>query len=128
MKIYSFEEACQRLGLDPDNCLPDVSRMPVRHQPGAIADAKICYIAEASRAKDPNWNDRDEQKWGPWFDMEMDKNNPTGFRFFASGYGLVITAVTGGSLHCYESKEDSDFHAVQHIELYRHMMVLPPKE
>lgn len=123
MKISRFEEACQNKGLDPVTCLPDVSVMPERYRAQVTAQAKIAIIADASRKDDPDWNDG-SRKWFPWFDMEVDKNNPTGFRFCDADCGdRALSSV--GSWLSYESEEDAEYHGKTHIALYRDMMVIP---
>jgi len=125
MKIESFEMACDRLGLDPEKCLPDVSNMPEKHRGALIAAAKLYIITEASwEGKEPNWNDGDEEKWFPWFDMEVDKNNPSGFRFGVTGYADTYALAGSGSRLCFRTDSEADYHGRQHVELYREMMVI----
>ena len=117
--------ACEKLGLDSEKSLPDVSGMPEKHRGALVATAKLYIITEAAReGKEPNWNDSDEEKWFPWFDMEMDKNNPSGFRFYVT-YCVDSTAHAGsGSRLCFLSDEDAEYHGRQHVDLYREMMVI----
>jgi hypothetical protein len=124
MNIESFEQACQIKGYDPVAILPDVSNVPARYKKSIIATFMLSVICEASRTKDPNWNDRSERKWLPWFDMEVDKNNPSGFRLDAAYFDGTLTLSPGGSRLCYESEKEAEYHANQHIQLYRDMMVI----
>jgi hypothetical protein len=86
-EITSFEQACEFRKMDPTTCLPDISMFPADHQQALTATAKMYIIAEAlnqdadGECWKPDWNNGDERKWLPWFDMEVDKNNPSGFRF-----------------------------------------------
>lgn len=126
MKINSFEEACEKLGLDPNTCLPDVSGMPAKLQPATIATAKMYIITEAANeGKEFDWNDRSQYKWFAWFDMEVDKNNPTGFRFYVTNCTRTLTRTGLGSRLCFFSDEDAEFHGRQHEAIYRDMMVTP---
>jgi hypothetical protein len=126
MNIESFEVGCQQLGLDPENCRPDLSTTPEKYRKALMATFEMYVICEASReGVPPNWNDGSERKWTPWFDMEVDKNNPSGFRFFASYYSYTNTITTSGSRLCYRTEAESDWHAKHHIDKYRDMMVLP---
>ena len=72
----TFEEACAKQGYDPEKVLPDVSMFPQQHQTAFTNYGKLVIIAEAMNAIDkfvPDWNDRNQQKWSPWFDLEKDE-------------------------------------------------------
>jgi hypothetical protein len=127
MKINSFEEACEKLGLDPAACLPDVSGMPAKLQPAVTATAKMYIITEAANeGKEFDWNDEDQRKWYAWFDMEEHKkNNPSGCRFGAVDCTRAITCAGLGSRLCFFSSEDAEFHGRTHEAIYRDMMVTP---
>lgn len=133
MKIKSFEEACAVKGYDPAKMLPDVSLMPSQHQDAITAFAKLIIIAEAINFNEdtkeqwvPDWNDDDEYKYFPWFDLEHHKkNNPSGFRFDGSGYGVTVTRTSGGSRLCYQTRANSDYAGTQFIDLYRALIKLP---
>jgi hypothetical protein len=126
MPIKTFEEACKKLKLDPAAILPDVSRFPAKHQKAITATAKMYIVAEAlNEGWEPNWNDSDEYKYFPWFDMEEDKkNNPSGFRFVGTYFDYSVTYSAGGSRLCFKSQKLSDYCATQFVELWRDMMVL----
>lgn len=126
MKIESFKKACELQGYDP-NARPDVSMLPARYQKSTVATFELGVISEASRKKDPDWNDSDEWKWVPVFDMEKDENNPTGFRFYGSGFAGAYSCSSGGSRICFDTEEESDYHGRQHIGLFRDAMVIEPK-
>lgn len=126
MKINSLQEACEKLGYDINNVLPDVSKMPEKKQRSTIAFAALDVISEAAReGKEPDWNDRGQRKWFAWWDMEVDDNNPTGFRFLVSTYSYAYSITGSGSRLCFFSEEDCKFHAEKFIDLYRDMMVIP---
>ena len=126
MKATSFEEACKDRGYDPATILPDVSNFPAKHQKALLATAKMFVIAESlNEGHEFNWNDWNERKWTPWFDMEVDDNNPSGFRFNVSYCAFVTTRSTGGSRLCYRTRELSDYAGTQFLELYRDMMIIP---
>ena len=123
--IKTFEEACSKLSLDPLQILPNLSFYPKTHQKSVIAISKLFIIAEAvNEGWKPNWNDRSQYKWFPWFDMEVDENNPSGFRFYASGYVLSFTGTAGGSRLCFKTKEKSNHVGKIFIDLFRDIMVL----
>lgn len=125
MSPKTFEEACTLRGYDADKILPDVSMYPAKHQKAMIAYAKLIVISEAiNEGWEPDWNDGDEYKWYPWFDMEVDKNNPSGFRFLVTNYDYAITYTTGGSRLCFKTSAEAEYAAKEFLELWRDMMVI----
>lgn len=72
-RVKSFEDACQVLGISTN--VPDVKGLPRKHQKAIVANYKLIIIAEAlNEGWKPNWQDSDECKYYPWFDMR----NPAG--------------------------------------------------
>ena len=72
-RVKSFEDACQVLGISTN--VPEVKGLPRKHQKAIIANYKLIIIAEAlNEGWKPNWQDSDEYKYYPWFDM----SNPAG--------------------------------------------------
>lgn len=126
MKINSLEEACERRGWgDPKTIMPDFSMYPEKHRAALLAVAEMFLINDASREKDPDWNNRREEKHIAWMDMEVDKNNPTGFRFNGTLYTRSHTDAGLGSRLCSESPEDAK-HLATHFEgKLRDIMVIP---
>jgi hypothetical protein len=128
-EITSFEQACEFRKMDPTTCLPDISMFPADHQQALTATAKMYIIAEAlnqdadGECWKPDWNNGDERKWLPWFDMEVDKNNPSGFRFVGSYCDVVAAGSTGGSRLCYRNSDISGFAGKHFLSLYKEMMV-----
>lgn len=122
--ISNFEEACAALGLDPLNILPDTSRMPEKHRKAIEATAKLYVIAEAlNEGWVPDWNDDDQYKYYPWFDLEEHKkNNPSGFRFGDSNYAVAYSLSAGGSRLCYRTRGLSDYAGKTFTDLYRDLM------
>lgn len=118
--ITSFEEAIEKLGL-PDSALPDVSKCPTDQQAAITAHAKLLIIVQAlNDGWKPDWNNDDEYKYYPWWDMEKTEDNPSGFGLGRVGYGLAVSSV--GSRLCFQSRALAE-HAAEHfIDLYRDMM------
>lgn len=126
MQVQTFEEACQLRGYDANTVLPEVSNYPVNHQKAMIAFAKLVIINEAmNEGKKFDWNDYDQNKYYPWFDLEKDKqHNPSGFRFNGTCYVLTITFTLGGSRLCFHSRSDAEFAGKHFEELYREILVI----
>jgi hypothetical protein len=128
-EITSFEKACEFKKIDPATCLPDVSMLPSEFQQALISTAKMYIVAQALNQDErgeewkPDWNKSEERKWLPWFDMEVDKNNPSGFRFHDSHFDRVYTYSTGGSRLCYRNSDICEFAGKHFLSLYKEMMV-----
>jgi hypothetical protein len=79
-QIISFEDACKALKLE-QTCLPDVSPFPKGHQQAIIAYAKLIIIAQSlNEGWSPNWNDTNQLKYYPWFEIEASKDRAIGLR------------------------------------------------
>jgi hypothetical protein len=77
-KIKTFIQACKKLGLDASK-LPDVSCLPDIHQKAIIAHYKLIIIAQAlNDGWQPNWNDSNQGKYYPWFEIKADTKSPGG--------------------------------------------------
>ena len=117
-KIKTFEDACKALKLSP-KALPDVSGLPEKHRNALIAHYKLVIIAEAlNEGWQPNWNDSDEYKYYPWFEIKANKKKPAGFGFSYTHYDFWSTHTTVGSRLCFKSRELSDYAAKQFEKLY----------
>jgi hypothetical protein len=122
-KIKTFEAACKVLKLDPEKVVPKVSAFPKEHQKALVAIAKLVIIAQALNGSwKPDWNDSDQYKYYPWFDMEKDKNNPGGFRLDYVDYNYNYFDV--GSRLCFRSRDLANYAGTQFIDLYKDFMVL----
>ena len=73
-KINSFEDACKALDVVPSTI--NLEGIPKKYQDAVRAHYQLIIIAEAlNEGWVPDWNDGDQPKYFPWFDMEG------GFRF-----------------------------------------------
>ena len=128
-EINSFEAACSVKGYDPVVVLPDVSAYPARHQKALTGIAKLFIINEAINYVDngnqdwePNYDDSDEGKHYPWVDMDVDDNNPSGFRL--GNCYCVVTATAVGTRLVFKSEAGSR-HAFNRFEnLYKDVFKL----
>lgn len=122
-EIKSFEEACQYKGLDPQKVLPDVSGFPKEHQQAIVSHAMLIIIVAALNENwKPDWNDMNEEKWYPWFDMEKTESNPSGFGLCVAHFVHTFTFV--GSRLCFRTRALAQYVGTQFSELYKSYMVL----
>jgi len=117
-EITSFESACNALGIKTD--VPDVSALPEKHQKALIAHYKLIIIAEAlNQGWTPNYNDYDEWKYFPWFEVEASEENPSGSGFSRSDCDYWNTHATVGSRLCFRTKTLAKYAGRQFEELYK---------
>lgn len=120
-KINSFEDACKALKLTP--ALPEVSALPEKHQKAVTALYKLIIIAEAlNEGWQPDWNNWDERKYYPWFDLESTDGSGSGFSYH--DYDAAYTATTVGARLCFKSSELATHAGQKFIDLYKDYMVL----
>lgn len=121
-KINNHADACAFLG-KPVN-VPD----PAVFGKATAAVHQLMDIIEArNKEADPDfkgfdWSNYSERKWFPWFDMEVDENNPSGFRFDDTDCDNSYSSV-GSRLHTINEALCKDI-ATKHIDLYRDFMVV----
>lgn len=116
-QIKTFEDACNKLGIDP-TALPDVSRIPEKHRAHTIANYKLIIIAEAlHEGWEPNWDDYNEYKYYPWFRM-----SGSGFSCFDYGDDISISYL--GSRLCFKSRDIAKYAGEQFTELYKEQMLI----
>src|SRR5437762_3029960 len=116
MKIKTFEAACKKLGIDPKKAIPVLPDHP--HNKALIALAKLLIIIEVvNDGWKPDWNNDDEYKYYPWFDMEKTKTNPSGFSLSRVNYDFTNSDV--GSRLCFKTRELAEYTVKQFIGLYK---------
>lgn len=76
-----FERDCKSLGYDHKAIIPDLTPIPIKYQAAVRSFIRLLVGADAKREGYVfDYQDNDEEKWYPWWDMEVDGNNPSGFR------------------------------------------------
>lgn len=119
-QIKSFEDACKALGIEA--IVPDFSASP-EHAKALTAHFKLVIIAQALNNNwKPDWNNNDEYKYFPWFDMEVTKENPSGFVLYNVYCHFTNTSV--GSRLCFVSREVAQYAGTQFADLYKEYMTI----
>lgn len=128
-EINSFEVACSVKGYDPAKVLPDVSMYPEHHRAALTSVARLFIINEAVNYVDngnkpwiPDWDNGDEEKHYPWADMEVDSNNPSGFRLYDCLCAYSCTHV--GARLVYKSEDGARHAFTQFEDDYRNVFQL----
>lgn len=127
-QIKTFEDACKVKGWDSEKLLPDVTYYPESHRKALIATAKLFIVIDALNYVDngckdwePDWDDSDEEKYYVWVDMEVDDNNPSGFRLFDVYYDYANSIV--GSRLVYRTRKTAEYGFKQFESLYRDLFL-----
>lgn len=117
-RVKSFEDACQVLGISTN--VPEVKGLPRKHQKAIIANYKLIVIAEAlNEGWKPNWQDSDEYKYYPWFDM----SNPAGVGCSYSSNAASTDAGIGSRL-CLKNRELAIYFGQTFTDLFNDSLLL----
>lgn len=118
-RVKSFEDACQVLGISTN--VPEVKGLPRKHQKAIIANYKLITIAEAlNEGWKPNWQDSDEYKYYPWFDM----SNPAGVGCSLANYTASATFANFGSRLCLKNRELAIYFGQTFTDLFNDSLLL----
>lgn len=118
-RVKSFEDACQVLGISTN--VPEVKGLPRKHQKAIIANYKLIVIAEAlNEGWKPNWQDSDEYKYYPWFDM----SNPAGVGFSYTSHTASLTTANFGSRLCLKNRELAIYFGQTFTDLFNDSLLL----
>ena len=118
-RVKSFEDACQVLGISTN--VPEVKGLPRKHQKAIIANYKLIVIAEAlNEGWKPNWQDSDEYKYYPWFDM----SNPAGVGYSYTNNTASATYANIGSRLCLKNRELAIYFGQTFTDLFNDSLLL----
>lgn len=118
-RVKSFEDACQVLGISTN--VPEVKGLPRKHQKAIIANYKLIVIAEAlNEGWKPNWQDSDEYKYYPWFDM----SNPAGVGCSYTNAAASNTFALIGSRLCLKNRELAIYFGQTFTDLFNDSLLL----
>lgn len=118
-RVKSFEDACQVLGISTN--VPEVKGLPRKHQKAIIANYKLIVIAEAlNEGWKPNWQDSDEYKYYPWFDM----SNPAGVGCSHTYNAASFTYADLGSRLCLKNRELAIYFGQTFTDLFNDSLLL----
>lgn len=118
-RVKSFEDACQVLGISTN--VPEVKGLPRKHQKAIIANYKLIVIAEAlNEGWKPNWQDSDEYKYYPWFDM----SNPAGVGYSDTYAAASYTSAFVGSRLCLKNRELAIYFGQTFTDLFNDSLLL----
>lgn len=115
-----FEQACAELKIN--NMLPDVSFLPERNQKAILAFYKLSVIIQwVNKGWEPNWQDWEERKYFPWFEV-LPAGLGCSFTSFAASYTTARALI--GSRLCFKSAGLAAEWAQKLLPLYEDYMLL----
>lgn len=114
-RIKTFADACEDLGLDPDEQLPYPNPENDR-QDAANAFTMLDIITESLlEGAKLDWTNSGQRKWYPYFN---DYKPGSGFRFGDSHYAWTNTHATGGARLCVDTQEKANYLGTQFIDIW----------
>ena len=120
--VKTFEDVCEELGITVEQALPyNEGHLMTPDRIAINAFAKVSLIAKAlNEGWVPNWDNEDEYKYYPWFDMR--NGSDSGFSCSIYDNSSYFTYV--GSRLCYKSKELVEYASKQFEEVYKQLFTI----
>jgi len=120
--IKTFEDACAALGLNSAEEIPFAN--PKNGNQKAVNAAAKLFIIANSLNDDwvPNWDDWNQLKYYPWFDMRSKAAGGSGFSYY--DYFCADDRSTAGSRLVYKDRETAEYAGTQFLDIYRDLMVV----
>jgi hypothetical protein len=110
-EIKTFKDACDELELTQEDLINITGSLDT---PDEVAYKKLkIVIAAINQGWTPDWNNNDERKWWPYFNLS------SGFGFSFTFYNYAHSGTSVGSRLCFESSEKAEFAGKQFIDLYK---------
>ena len=121
-RVKSFEDACEVLGINPEEFKITYPDKVSHHGNALAAHAKLVIITEAlNEGWKPDWNNGKWDKWYPWFYMSVSSSSG---RFSFVGSDGRRSHSDCGSRLCLKSEELADYAGTQFEELYKEYFVI----
>ncbi len=122
--LETFEAACEVVGIDSKN-VPNITNLPIGHAKAIISTYMLFVISEAAwkqKNEKIDWNNYDQRKYYPWFDMESSSGSASGFSYY--DYRCGNSGSTVGSRLVFPDSETAEYVAKTHLQLYKDLMVI----
>lgn len=121
-RIKTYEDACAEVGIEPMN---EEVLVKLGFTGEEIARRKVGTIAEAlNEGWVPNWNDTDEPKYYPYFNIKPNANGAHAGLSFSFTYNAVSTAnAYFGSRLCFKTLELARYAGETFTELYTQFLI-----
>ena len=122
--LETFEAACEVVGIDSKN-VPNVENLPIGHAKAIVSTYMLFVLSEASwkhKGEKIDWNNYDQRKYYPWFDLEKYSGSASGVSY--GGYDYDCSDSNVGSRLVFPDLETAEYVANTHLHLYKDMMVI----
>ena len=114
--VKTFEDA-RKLTSRPD--VPDFSNLPTDMRKHFEAQYKMIVIAEAlNEGWIPDWDNNNEYKYYPWFEMSA-----SSFAFYGSAFGVARAGAGSGSRLKFRTRELANYAAKQFIDIWKDIQI-----
>jgi hypothetical protein len=122
--LESFEAACEVVGIDSKN-VPNITNLPIGHAKALVSTYMLFVLSEASwkhKGEKIDWNNYDQRKYYPWFDLEKYSGSASGFSYLVYNYDCSASAVS--SRLVFPDRETAEYVGKMHLHLYKDLMVI----
>lgn len=120
--INNYDDVCNFHGITADT-LPGVDNLPEDDREAVIGFYKAMKTAQAINGNHKfDWNNWNEKKHVPVFDMEETEENPSAFVFSYSVYDFTRTLTGVGSRLSYLTAEKAKHGAIIACDFYKAFM------
>lgn len=122
--LETFEAACEVVGIDSKN-VPNVENLLIGHAKALVSTYMLFVLSEASwkhKGEKIDWNNYDQRKYYPWFDLEKYSGSASGFSCYVFDCAHSFSAV--GSRLVFPDRETAEYVGKTHLHLYKDLMVI----
>lgn len=121
-RVTSYEEACERVGVEP---LTEERIKALELRPDEVARKKLEVITAAlNEGWSPDWNNREQYKYYPYFYIEPRKNGAAaGLSYAGAGHAASITDAHLGSRLCFHEPDAARYAGRTFTELYEQLLL-----
>ncbi len=129
--ITTFEQALEKSGTEKEKAFFANAELVASTESDEVAYKKLKVIARALNTNDetgevwtPNWNDSDQYKYFPWFEIEATEDKPAGVGFSFADYDGWYSGTFVGSRLCYETRELALYAGKQFAAEYKDFILI----
>jgi len=120
-RVKTIEDAISELGADDEDIKALLAIKDLSIPQHIIAQLQLIIIAKAlNEGWTPDWNDSNQSKYYPWFNM---KSSSVG-GFVCDGFDYWATISHVGSRLCFKSRELAEYAGKQFKDIYEEYFVI----
>ena len=121
-RVKSYEEACERVGVEP---LTEERIKALELRPDEVARKKLEVITAAlNEGWSPDWNNREQYKYYPYFYIEPRNSGAyAGLSYASTSNAASFASARVGSRLCFNDPETARYAGKQFTELYEQLLL-----